>query len=100
MKKIFAAIRNYFNDYFRHREIYLRDKFYDYMTDNDELDDIPTIVKVTYSKACGIIDVSIDWNRHEDESWDAGTYYEFCKICKINKYSGLDRYKKYTIYKK
>lgn len=37
------------------RSIILEDKKFNEMTDNDDLDDIPTLVKVTYCADCGKI---------------------------------------------
>lgn len=35
--------------------IYIQDKYYDMMIDNDDLEDIPTIIKITYCTKCGKI---------------------------------------------
>lgn len=91
MKKLINKIKNYF----KHRTVYVHDHFYDYMTDNDELEDIPTIVEVTYSKFRGIIDVDFTDRRRESDYIDIVKFYD---ICKINEYSGLSEYKKYSMY--
>ena len=91
MKKIIDKIKNYF----KHRTVYIRDHFYDYMTDNDELEDIPTIVEVTYSKFRGVIDVDFTDRRRESDLHDIVKFYD---ICKINEYGGLSEYKKYSMY--
>lgn len=109
MKKIITNILNYFDDYFRHREVYVHDKYYDDIYDNDDLDDLPTIVRVTYSKARGIIDVNLvgigyftisnEPNERYVKESPLDEYHEFCKICGINEYGGLNEYKKYSLYR-
>jgi len=37
------------------RSVVIRDYLYDEMTDNDDLEDIPTLIKVTYCYDCGKI---------------------------------------------
>ena len=91
MRKIIDKIKNYF----KHRTVYIRDQFYDYLNDNDELEDIPTIVEVTYSKFRGIIDVKFTDRRRESDLRDIAKFY---RVCKINEYGGLSEYKKYSIY--
>jgi hypothetical protein len=91
MRKIIDKIKNYF----KHCTVYIRDQFYDHMTDNDELYDIPTIVKVTYSAFRGIIDVKFTDRRRESDLRDIVKFY---RVCKINEYGGLSEYKKYSIY--
>lgn len=91
MKKIINKIKNYF----KHRTVYIRDQFYDHMTDNNDLYDIPTIVEVTYSAFRGIIDVKFTDRRRESDLRDIVKFY---RICKINEYGGLSEYKKYSIY--
>lgn len=93
MRKIIDNIKNYF----KHRTVYVRDQFYDHMTDNDELYDIPTIVEVTYSAFRGIIDVDFTDHRMESDYIDIVRFY---RVCKINEYGGLSEYKKYSIYGK
>lgn len=91
MKKIIDKIKNYF----KHRTVYIRDQFYDYMTDNDDLCDISTIVEVTYSEFKGIIDVDFTDRRRESDLCDIAKFY---RVCKINEYGGLSEFKKYSIY--
>jgi hypothetical protein len=42
MKKILEKIK----DYFRHRTVYIRDHYYDWYIDNDDLDDIPQLLRL------------------------------------------------------
>ena len=91
MKKIIDKIKNYF----KHRTVYIRDQFYDYLNDNDDLYDIPTIVEVTYSNFRGIINVDFTDRRRESDLRDLAKFYS---ACKINEYGGLSEYKKYSIY--
>lgn len=91
MRKIIDKIKNYF----KHRTVYIRDQFYDHMTDNDELYDIPTIVEVTYSGFRGIIDVDFTDRKRESNYIDIVRFY---RVCRINEYGGLSEYKKYSIY--
>jgi hypothetical protein len=91
MKKIINKIKNYF----KHRTVYIRDQFYDYLNDNDDLYDIPTIVEVTYSNFRGIINVDFTDRRRESDLRDIAKFYS---TCKINEYGGLSEYKKYSIY--
>ena len=93
MRKIIDKIKNYF----KHRAVYVRDHFYDYLNDNDELDDIPTLVEVTYSKFRGIINVDFTDRRRESDLRDIVRFY---RVCKINEYGGLSEYKKYSVYSK
>lgn len=37
------------------KNIYIQDRYYDMMIDNDDLEDIPTIIKITYCTKCGKI---------------------------------------------
>lgn len=91
MRKIIDKIKNYF----KHHTVYVHDHFYDYMTDNDDLYDIPTIVEVTYSGFRGIIDVDFTDRRRESDYIDIVRFYN---TCKINEYGGLSEYNKYSIY--
>ena len=83
--------------YFKHRTIYVRDHYFDYMTDNNELEDTSTIVKVTYSKFRGIIDVDITGYQRESDVCEIAKFYH---ICNINEFGGMKEYKKYSIYLK
>lgn len=90
MKKILEKIK----DYFRHRTVYIRDHYYDWYIDNEDLGDPMTIVKVTYSKFKGVIDV-------EFVGYDFNEQYlgirEFYRICHIDEFGGLNEYKKYSL---
>ena len=88
---------NKIKSYFKHRTVYVHDKFFDYMTDNDELKDIPTIIKVTYSKFRGIINIEMTSRHRESDISDIARFYH---ICSINEFGGLKEYKKYSIYTK
>lgn len=90
MKKILEKIK----DYFRHRTVYIRDHYYDWYIDNEDLDDIPTIVKVTYSKFKGVIDV--DFVPYDVKESSVRDHWEFFKICNINEDGGLRECKKYS----
>lgn len=91
MKKIIENIR----DYFKHREVYIRDHYYDWYFDNDDLNDPMTIVKVTYSKFKGVIDVELaEFDMEESLVSD---HWEFFEICNINEYGGLKEFKKYSL---
>ena len=39
-------------------EVFIHDKYYDMMTDNDDYEDIPTIVRVVYNSKGKILDVN------------------------------------------
>lgn len=91
MRKIIDKIKNYF----KHRTVYIRDHFYDYLNDNDDIDDIPTIVEVTYSNFRGIINVDFADRERESDYIDIAKFYS---ACKINEYGGLSEYEKYSIY--
>jgi hypothetical protein len=91
MRKLIDKIKNYF----KHRTVYIRDQFYDYLNDNDDLYDIPTIVEVTYSNFRGIINVDFTDRKRESDYIDIVRFY---RVCKINEYGGLSEYKKYSIY--
>lgn len=91
MKKILEKIK----EYFRHRTVYIHDHYYDWYFDNDDLNDPMTIVKVTYSKFKRVIDVELaEYDTKESSFKD---HQEFYRICDINKYGGLPKYKKYSL---
>ena len=91
MKKILEKIK----DYFSHRTVYIRDHYYDWYFDNDDLDDPMTIVKVTYSKFKGVINVELaEYDMDESPVRD---HWEFFEICNINEYGGLPECKKYSL---
>ena len=91
--KIAERIKNYF----KHRVIYIHDKFFDYMIDNDDLYDPITIVKVTYSRFRGIINIEMTSRQRESDINELAKFYH---ICDINEFGGLKEYKKYSIYSK
>lgn len=91
MRKIIENIR----DYFKHREVYIHDHYYDWYFDNDDLEDPMSIVKVTYSKFKGVIDVELA--EYDEEESSFRDLHEFYRICDINKYGGLPEYKKYSL---
>lgn len=91
MKKIIEKIK----DYFRLRSVYIRDHYYDWYFDNDELDDPMTIVKVTYSKFKGVINVELA--EYDDEESSVRDHWEFFRICNINEDGGLSECKKYSL---
>lgn len=91
MKKILEKIK----DYFRYHTVYIRDHYYDWYFDNDDLDDSMTIVKVTYSKFKGVTDVELaEYGVEESLVRD---HWEFFEICNINEYGGLKEFKKYSL---
>lgn len=91
MKKIIEKIK----EYFRHRTVYIRDHYYDWYFDNDDLCDSMTIVKVTYSKFKGVIDVEFaEFDVKESLVKD---HLEFFRICNINEDGGLPECKKYSL---
>lgn len=91
MKKILEKIKEYFS----HRIVYIRDHYYDWYFDNDDLEDSMTIVKVTYSKFKGVIDVELA-EIGEKESL-VRDHWEFFEICNINEDGGLRECKKYSL---
>lgn len=93
MKKLISKIKNYFH----HNTVFIHDKFYDYMTDNNDLYDPMTIVEITYSKFRGIINIKFSNKKRESYLSDIKRFYT---ICKIDEFGGLNEYKKYSIYDK
>ena len=91
MKKILEKIK----DYFRHRTVYIRDHYYDWYFDNDDLDDPMTIVKVTYSKFKKVINV--EFAGYDAKESLVEDLWEFFEICNINEYGGLPECKKYSL---
>lgn len=92
---MFKKLINRIKNYFKRRTVYIHDKFYDYMIDNDDLYDSITIVKVTYSGFRGIIDVTFTERIRESDLCDIAKFYS---ICDIDEFGGLTAYKKYSIY--
>lgn len=79
------------------KTIFLYDVYFDYMTDNDDLEDVPTIVKITYSKTSGkILDREMivpHWGENIAIASDE-EYNEFCKVCKIKSKKDYSSYGK------
>lgn len=65
------------------KTINIEDKHFDYMTDNDDLDDIPTIVEIRYCVDCGkILDKHYIYDIYPFVStWDE--IRDFKRICNI-----------------
>ena len=82
-------------DYFGHRTVYVHDKFYDYMINNNGLHDSKSIVKVTYSKFRGIIKIEATSRVRESDVIDIHKFYN---ICNIDAFGGMREHKKYTLY--
>lgn len=97
-------------DYFKLREVYIWDHYYDIMIDADDLDDSRTLCKVTYSKFRGIIkseyagimdarfEIRCDGKLCRTEESPLKEIKEFYKICNIDEFGGINEYKKYTCY--
>lgn len=49
LKKIFSCKHS------NKKTIYIQNRYYDMMIDNDDLEDIPTYIKITYCTKCGKI---------------------------------------------
>lgn len=99
--------------------VYIEDKYYDHMIDNDDMEDIPTIIKVTYDERGNIINKEFPVSIHttifddfdkkrkykfksEDEFHDIssmGELQHFYRTCGINPWRGIGECKKYSIYK-
>lgn len=89
------------------KSIYIRDRYYDMMIDNDDLEDIPTYIKITYCTKCG----KILKKRHIDTSkesliiccsgyWiDNYSESDYSDICEFEKITGLN-YKDITCFNK
>lgn len=73
-------------------EVYIHDEYFDYETDNDDLEDIPTLIKIKYCPLCGKI-FSKDHTFLTDK---ASTYWE---IKEFEEDTGLDS-RKITLYKR
>lgn len=67
------------------------------MFDNDDADDIPSYVKVTYDNNGNIINKLVCFAEGE-APLDA--QYHFFRTCHINPNGGLKEYKKYSMYYK
>lgn len=82
-------------------EVFIHDQYYDHMTDNDDLEDRSTIVRVIYNERGEILEIDFadctsDLCNNESPISIISHFY---KTCKINPNGGLSEYKKYTIYK-
>ena len=95
--------------------VYLEDKYYDEMIDNDDIDDDPTIIKVVYDKNSGEIlsrelpcAIKREYCGESSYKYRSGVGYHtvsypgdiaaFYNICGISIYGGMKEYKKYTVY--
>lgn len=98
MKLKFSKIKEKLSTLLRIKTITVVDKYYDYMIDNDDYDDIyPTLIDVTYSDLLGIIIRKRLSNKNNESSLlDIQSFY---RSCFINEYGGLNEYKKFSIYK-
>lgn len=93
MLKFFTKSRRHLSCSHDIETIYLEDKIYDTATDNDDLEDIPTVNKVSYCTKCGkILDIErTSFFEHKpDYSWDA--------VAKFEQITGIDS-KTVTLYK-
>ena len=79
-------------------EVFLYDMYYDQMTDNDELEDIPTIVRVKYNSKGKILDIDFADSTSDlcDNESSAERKMHFYSTCNIKP----GEYEKYTIYGK
>ena len=74
------------------RSVIIRDYFYDEMTDNDDLEDIPTLIKVTYCYDCGKILKKEHFNNFNyfnyahylSNYYDINEFYKKCGITNRN----------------
>lgn len=75
------------------RSVIIRDYLYDEMTDNDDLEDIPTLIKVTYCYDCGKILKKERFNgfncfmysKYISSDEEIREFYKKCKITNRNK---------------
>lgn len=81
-------------------EVFVYDNYYDHMTDNDDLEDHPTIVRVVYNDKGEILQVEMADTTSDlcDNESPVSRISHFYKTCKINPHRGMSEYKKYTIY--
>lgn len=81
----------------RIKHVTVEDKYYDFMTDNDDYGDHPTLIDITYSGLLGIIiRKRLSSKNNESSLLDIQNFYNSCFI---NEYGGLKEYKKFSIYK-
>ena len=83
-------------------EVFIHDKYYDMMEDNDDYEDIPTIVRVEYNSKGEILDVSFADTTSDlcDNESPMVEKMKFFDTCNINPYGGIEEYKKFSIWKK
>ena len=98
MKVKISKIKNFLFTLLKIKTVTVVDKYYDYMIDNDDYDDIyPTLIDITYSDFLGIIiSKRLSHKNNESNLLDIQNFY---RSCFINEYGGLDEYKKFSIYK-
>lgn len=96
MKKIMSKFRDFFKTILKIKTVTVHDCYYDYMLGNDDYDDLPTFVDVTYSETLGII-IRKRLSKSSCESF-LGDVQNFYNSCGINEFGGLDEYKKFSIY--
>lgn len=96
--KVKTKIKKFLSTLLRIKTVTVVDKYYDYMIDNDDYDDIyPTLIDVTYSDLLGIIiRKRLSVKNNESNLLDIQNFY---RSCFINEHGGLDEYKKFSIYK-
>lgn len=76
--------------------VILQDKYYDMMTDNDDLDDFPTIVEVTYNNRGKILSSKrLDWRTPESSLQEQANFFYICNIGR-----GYEEHKKYTSFRR
>lgn len=97
MKKIALKLWGFLGNFLKIKMVTIHDQYFDYMTDNDDLEDTPTYVDVTYSEALGLI-IRINLSQYDNGS-SLKDIQDFYRSCHINEWGGLNEYKKYTIYK-
>lgn len=80
------------------KTIYIQDRYYDMMIDNDDLEDTPTYIKITYCTKCGkILEKShiIEINEFQKVYWlgewvNACCESDYSDICEFEKITGLN----------
>lgn len=98
MKLKISKINKFLSKLLKIKTVTIVDRYYDYMVDNDDCDDIfPTLIDVTYSELLGIIiRKRLSAKNNESNFLDIQNFY---RSCFINENGGLDEYKKFSIYK-
>lgn len=77
------------------KTIYIQDRYYDMMIDNDDLEDIPTHIKITYCTDCG----KILEKHHVAETNDFQRVYwmgKWVNICCESDYYDIREFEKIT----